>query len=148
MCANLLWFDVFQTFPHHFQYCRKLNALEAHASQAPSLAQVEGNGKFDLTRAYNLAVRHSHGSRIMELDSDNKILPDFVKMHPQVAGVFYAENWESARSENERHLNGVYFVDRATWARANGFDERIIGYGHDNDNLHMQLSLVSKALFF
>jgi hypothetical protein len=107
---------------------------------------VEGSGKFDLTRAYNLAVRHSRGSRIMKLDSDNVILPDFVKMHPRMPGVFYAGNWKSARSENERHLNGVYFVDRATWARANGFDERIVGYGHDDDNLHMRLSLVGFAM--
>lgn len=106
--------------------------------------QVQGTGKFAITRAYNFAARHSRGSRILKLDADSILLPKFVEHHPHVGGIYYAGNWKAARSENERHLNGVLFVDRATWAAANGFDERIVGYGHDDDNLQMRLSRVRR----
>lgn len=101
--------------------------------------QVAGSGPFDVTRAYNLAVKHSRGSRILKLDADNIIAKNFVAMHPFYEKVFYSGNWQAARSENERHLNGVFLVNRVDWATVNGFDERIVGYGYDDDDLNLRL---------
>ena len=96
-----------------------------------------------LTRACNLAAFHSRGQYIMKLDSDVLLSVDFFDHHPLLERSFYAGNWKQARVENERHLNGIFFTRREDFMRVNGYDERIVSYGWDDDDLYRRLEALS-----
>ncbi|KAI0563559.1 Galactosyltransferase [Gracilaria domingensis] len=54
-------------------------------------------------------------------------------------GTFYAGNYAAARDENEVHLNGAMFIQRADVMRVGGYEECIQTYGWDDEELYARL---------
>jgi len=64
-------------------------------------------------------------------------------------GEFWVGDWHQGRDYDERHLHGetCYHID--DFFRVNGYDERIMAYGHDDTNLkdRMVLAGMIKKVF-
>jgi hypothetical protein len=79
----------------------------------------------------------------LRLDNDTLVRPDFFKLHPHQEGSFYAVNWRTVPKvvDDKRNLAGTLFVDPAYVLEIRGYNERLIHYGHEDDDLHARLVL-------
>jgi hypothetical protein len=64
---------------------------------------------------------------------------DFFHKHALTPEVFYCGNWRRARVDNERHLTGVLYVQKRHLLGVNGYNERIVTYGYEDDDLFERL---------
>ena len=97
--------------------------------------------KWILSWAYNLAAKFvPSGSMMLKVDCDTVLSVDFLKRHPMEELVFYADDWKTAANENQKHLNGVFYVKYSYFAEVNGFDERLQTYGNDETDLYDRLN--------
>ena len=103
------------------------------------LAIVKDQPTWILSYAYNLAARLSSRDKLLKIDADVKILPNFFKSHVLTPGVFYTGNWRLGKDENETHLNGNLFLYRHQYFQANGYNEFIKSYGWDDSDLFSRL---------
>ena len=103
------------------------------------LAIVKDQPKWVLSFAYNLAARLSSRDKLLKVDSDIKLLPDFFDHHTLTPGIFFTGNWEIARNDNERHLNGTMFITRFDFFAVNGYNEFIQSYGWDDSDLYLRI---------
>ena len=105
------------------------------------VVRVEGQTSFVRTLAQNLASQMARNQRVMKLDADVEFKGDFFGQHPLSQGAFWAGNWMQARDTNERNLQGEAYYHLDDFFRVNGYDERIVAYGHDDTNLKDRLVL-------
>jgi len=111
--------------------------------------RVEDESKWILSRAFNLAVNASTRSHILRTDCDYSISESFLSAHPLTTRgknnssssqrFFYAGNWMNAATDNQVHLNGALFVNRADFLSVGGYDERIQTYGWDDEDLYQRM---------
>lgn len=107
--------------------------------------QIVGVNRWLLSSAINFGVNHTTGQYILKLDCDNVLRKDFFQKHPicsqdeQNPQIFYTGDWQSARNENEKHLNGVVFVGRSQLLAVGGYNEHIRSYGWDDTDLYDRL---------
>ena len=98
-------------------------------------------GPWSLTRAFNLGLSLVSCPDVFKLDIDYRTHPDFPSRHPLVnPSVFYAGNWAIAHPDpGEDHLAGALVASAALLSAVGGYDERIFGYGWDDDNIYTRL---------
>jgi hypothetical protein len=101
--------------------------------------RVEGQRRWIASKSHNLGVRAASGDVVLRLDSDYVLEPSFLHKHPLSDGEFFSGNWRRARSDNERHLTGVLYVHRRHFMSVNGYNERIVTYGYEDDDLFERL---------
>jgi glycosyltransferase involved in cell wall biosynthesis len=106
------------------------------------ILQVVGVNRWLLSNAINFGILHTRFNTILKLDCDNVLRKDFFRNHPMCENMFYAGDWQSARNENEKHLNGVLMVDKASLLNIGGYNEYIRTYGWDDTDLYHRLCSV------
>ena len=113
------------------------------------VVRVEGQEKFMRTLAQNLASQMARYKHIFKCDSDVSIKGNFFKEHSLKKGEFWVGDWHQGRDFNERHLHGETYYHVDDYFRVNGYDERILAYGHDDTNLkdRMVLAGLIKKVF-
>ena len=113
------------------------------------VVRVEGQEKFIRTLAQNLASQMVRNKFIFKCDSDVLFKGDFFAHHHFKQGEFWVGDWHQGRDYNERHLHGETFYHVDDFYRVNGYDERIMAYGHDDTNLkdRMVLAGMVKKVF-
>ena len=77
----------------------------------------------------------------LRLDSDVLVRPDFLELHPARPGSFYAGDWRVVPVEvdDKRNLSGVLLVEPRYVSAVNGYDERLVWYGREDDDLYSRL---------
>lgn len=77
----------------------------------------------------------------LRLDNDTLVRSDFFAKHSHQEGSFYAVNWRTvpATNDDKRNLAGTLFVDPDYARKIQGYNERLIHYGHEDDDLHARL---------
>lgn len=105
------------------------------------IIRVNNCGEWVLSLALNVAARYVTSHLILKLDTDNILGEDFFSAHPlkSTDRIFYTGNWENARDENEKHLNGVVFIPTQEFRSVNGYNEYIRSYGFDDTDLYNRL---------
>lgn len=103
------------------------------------LAEVRNQPRWILSHAYNLAARLTTRTRLLKMDADVKILEGFCTGHSLDNASFFTGNWATARDENEKHLHGVSYMNRADFFLVNGYNEFIKSYGWDDIDLYERL---------
>lgn len=105
------------------------------------LLRVEGEEKWELSRAVNLAIHEARYDKVLKIDADTNITSAFFDAHPFPPGQshFYTGNWALARTPEEIHLSGILYARREALMRINGYDERISTYGWDDSDLYERL---------
>ena len=115
------------------------------------IVRVEDQTRFIRTIGQNIAVRMARHDKVLKCDSDVRLRGDFLAAHPLHVGEYWAGEWRQARDPNERHLNGDIYCCRADFERVNGYDERLLSYGHEDTDLKDRLllaGLVKRAFDF
>jgi predicted glycosyltransferase involved in capsule biosynthesis len=103
------------------------------------VARVVGQRRWIATKSHNLGARIASGDVLLRLDSDYLLGRDFFREHALGHGEFFCGNWHTARVENELHLTGALYVHRRHFLAANGYNERIVTYGYEDDDLFERL---------
>jgi glycosyltransferase involved in cell wall biosynthesis len=99
------------------------------------IIEVVGEPRWILSYAFNLGFRFASGSYVLKTDADIQVKPDFFHKNVLRAGQFIAGDWRSAPSGQE-HINGFFFISRADLRRVKGFNEFIVTYGWDDDDIY------------
>ncbi len=103
------------------------------------VARAEGQERWILSYAFNLAARLTTRKKVLKMDADVELEPDFFQFHQLKPGQFFTGNWQLAKTENDLHLNGVVYVYREDFFRVNGYNEYIKTYGWDDSDLYTRL---------
>ncbi len=103
------------------------------------ILRVEDEGAWVLSHAYNLGFRAATNDTIVKVDSDVILDGSFFRQNPVGEGQFIAGNWRLAK-EGQSHVNGFFVVGRKELLGVNGFNERIVTYGWDDDDLYERLT--------
>jgi N-terminal domain of galactosyltransferase len=104
----------------------------------PSLvvARALKQDTWHLTKCYNLGLQVATGDLILKLDVDVKLKHLFFDRHPIARGQFYAGDLLGMRAP----LWGDFLAFREDLLKVGGWNERLIGYGWDDEDLYNRLS--------
>ena len=98
------------------------------------LGVVTDHRKWHLTKCGNLAISLTTGDIVFHLDADVLILPSF---KPEC--LHLEEGHFKARYPKRSPLWGSFLVYRTDLLAVNGYNERIIGYAQDDEDLYDRL---------
>ncbi|NEP77964.1 MAG: glycosyltransferase [Okeania sp. SIO3B3] len=115
------------------------NIVDRYKDERITLARVENQERWIAARAFNLAARLTTRTKMVKMDADTKISPDFFRVHQLKPGTFMTGNWRKARNENQKHLYGITYVYRADFFKINGFNEYLEVYGWADSDLFERL---------
>jgi len=96
------------------------------------------------SKCHNLEIRLvPEDNLLLRLDIDTLVRHDFFARHSYRPGTFYAGNWRTVLDEvdDKRNLTGTLFIDPAYLLRVNGYNERLIHYGREDDELYARLAV-------
>lgn len=105
--------------------------------------RVEGEPRWILTHAFNLALRTASRETIYKLDCDIEVQPDFIEVNHLERGEFVRGYWRAAieaGSEDQKYTNGTFGAFKRDLQAVGYFDERILTYGWDDSDLYQRLS--------
>ncbi len=103
------------------------------------ILRVEDEGSWILSHAYNLGFRAATKDKIIKVDSDIILDSEFFSRNTTGVDQLTAGNWRQAKS-GQSHVNGFFVVGRENLLAVNGFNERIVTYGWDDDDLYGRLT--------
>ena len=109
------------------------------------LVRVNNEKRWVLSHAYNLGISFAQYDKLLKIDSDIKLLKDFISSHPLKENVFYRGHWANARNENEIHFNGQLICNTSDFFAVNGYNERITTYGYDDTDLYIRIEQTTKS---
>jgi hypothetical protein len=127
----------------------KYNAAElAKGGKAKiRLITVPNVDKWVLTWAFNLAAKFTRRTKILKVDCDTILQPNFFSYHNLDRGKhFFAGDWRKARSTNECYTNGIVYLLRESFFKALGYDEGITTYGWDDCSAYDRLEKTLERL--
>lgn len=102
------------------------------------IARVEDEPRWILSFAFNLGFRLARHERVLKVDADITLKPDYFDRNPLPEGAFVAGDWQVAQKGQE-HINGFFYIRLADLLAINGFNEYITTYGWDDDDLYGRL---------
>ncbi|WOI31300.1 glycosyltransferase [Sulfitobacter dubius] len=116
-------------------------SLSEHGIDDPRIRilRVEGETRWILSYAFNVGFRAARYDKILKVDADLLLMPDFFALNPLPECSFIAGNWRTAKPD-QAHVNGFFFVTRDVLAKVAGFNEFITTYGWDDDDLYQRLN--------
>ena len=92
-----------------------------------------------LTKSFNLASKFTKYDKICKLDCDYVISREFFKEHKLKDNIFYSSNYN--KCIDKISLSGFLYINRFNFMKINGYDERIITYGWDDDDIKNRLMI-------
>jgi len=106
------------------------------------IVRVNGQKHWQNSKCHNLEIHLAiRSDLLLRLDNDTLVSPDFIKRHPPRPRGFYAVNWRTVPKDvdDKRNLAGTLFIDPLYLLRVNGYNERLVHYGREDDDLHARL---------
>ena len=105
------------------------------------ISRVIDQSYWQWSKCHNLELQLVSGDILLRLDNDCLLGKDFFDRHPLDPGVFYAGYWDRvpADSHDKIHLAGTVYAYRADLLAINGYNERLVHYGYDDDDLYDRL---------
>lgn len=103
------------------------------------ILRVEGEPRWILSYAFNVGFRAARFDKVLKVDADLLLMPDFFACNPLPERSFVAGNWRKAQP-GQAHVNGFFFVTRDVLSEVAGFNEFITTYGWDDDDLYQRLT--------
>lgn len=102
------------------------------------IARVVDEPRWILSFAFNLGFRLARHERILKLDADITLKPEFFERNSLQEGSFIAGDWQVAEKGQE-HINGFFYIRQHDLLQIKGFNEYITTYGWDDDDLYTRL---------
>lgn len=94
------------------------------------------------SKCHNLEIRMAgNEGLLLRLDNDALVRRDFLTKHPFIENSFYAVDWRKVpkSQDDKRNLAGTLLVEIAKLWEVNGYNERLIHYGREDDELYDRL---------
>jgi len=104
------------------------------------VVRVDGEERWILTSAFNLAAEHASGDIMLKLDIDYRLEPDFLNRTKMKDTQFRHGSWRIVFEPNDLHLAGFLMVKREDFWKVGGYNEKIVVYGHDDSELYNRLA--------
>jgi hypothetical protein len=104
------------------------------------ILRVDNEPRWVLTYAFNAGFRAAACDTILKLDADIVLSDGFFRQNQIADGTFIAGNWRTA-TDDQAHINGFFFVSRQALHDVAGFNEHIISYGWDDEDIYERLTL-------
>ncbi len=108
-----------------------------------NILRVVGQKYWCNSKCHNLELRMvSNAGLMFRVDNDNLVRRDFFSRHPIATQSFYAVNWRSVPPEvdDKRNLAGTLLIEPKYLLAVNGYNERLIHYGKEDDDLYDRLT--------
>jgi len=99
------------------------------------LAVADHQPRWHLSRCLNLGIQVATGDVVLKLDSDVRLLPGFFEANSVEEDHFRAGDDLGIRAP----LWGNIVAFRSDLLRVKGYDERLVGYGWDDEDLYQRL---------
>lgn len=115
--------------------------------QRIKVLRVDGQNKFNLSKAYNTALKALDTELVLKLDVDYILNPyfDLIKDISVGEDEFLTGHWVLGQSDKEmgflKYLNGFIYTYKSTLDSVNGYNENLEGYGFDDDDLYKRLKI-------
>lgn len=103
------------------------------------IARVEDQKTWKNAKCHNLELQIAKGELILRLDSDCLIDPSFFASHPMGAGLFYVVRWNELSDMDTTGLAGTLYAWRHDVLAINGYNERLVHYGCEDDDLYARM---------
>ena len=100
--------------------------------------RVENEPRWILAYPFNLGFQSARFDKILKVDADIVIQPDFFRRNPLKRRQFIAGNWRTA-AEGQAFVNGFFYVLHRDLIDLAGFNEYITTYGWDDEELYARL---------
>jgi hypothetical protein len=105
------------------------------------VVRVEGQKHWCPAKCHNLGLRLATGDRILRLDADHQLKRGFFNKHPLIArSYFYSVDQTKLDGLDEIHLAGVVYAWRENLLTIGGYNERIVTYGWEDNDLVERMS--------
>jgi len=101
--------------------------------------RVVDEPRWILSYPFNLGFRLAKYERILKVDADITLKPNFFKANPLIAGTFIAGDWQKA-AKGQEHINGFFYIRQIDLLRIKGFNEYITTYGWDDDDIYTRMT--------
>jgi hypothetical protein len=95
-----------------------------------------------ISAAVNLGLSYVSQRYLLKVDCDTWLHKDFLQLQSLSNVGFLRGDWQHAKDENEKHLNGIFFARLEHLKKVNGYDERLDFYGWDDSDLYLRLAQV------
>jgi hypothetical protein len=106
------------------------------------IARVDGQRGWKHSKCHNLELRLATGDLVLRTDSDCLLNSGFFATHSVREGMFYAGNWRHVSNTDEaKHLTGTVYARRSDMLDVNGYNERLLHYGYEDDDFYERLVL-------
>ena len=111
-----------------------------------NIIRVENQKQFSLSKAYNLAIKHTTGDEILKLDVDYMLNPynDYFAQNKLTPGMFITGDHKIGTLRDEhgfiRPLNGLIHIYKRDFNKVGGYNEDFQGYGYDDEDLYNRLT--------
>jgi hypothetical protein len=93
-------------------------------------------------KCHNLEVRLAGNyGLLLRLDNDVLVRRDFFTQHPYIEKSFYAVDWRQVppHLDDKRNLAGTLLIELSQLWKVHGYNERLIHYGREDDELYDRL---------
>lgn len=107
------------------------------------VVRIEGEPRWILTHAFNVALRMARYQQVYKLDADIQIGPDFLQANGFGKGEFVRGFWRTAIDAGEadqRFTNGTFGAHKEDLRKVGYYNERILTYGWDDTDLYARLA--------
>ncbi len=107
------------------------------------IVRVEGEKRWVLSYAFNLAIRFAKFSKIFKLDADIEVRSSFLERNSFSNDEFVRGYWKKALDEgleSQVYVNGSFGADKQALLRVGGYNEFIRTYGWDDSDLYERLA--------
>jgi hypothetical protein len=106
------------------------------------IAKAEDQRHWHNSKCHNLELQLASGERLLRLDNDCLLKPSFFEKHNLKKGCFFAGNWQTVptKEDDKRNLTGTLYVHTTDALAVNGYNERLMHYGCEDDDLYDRLT--------
>ena len=94
------------------------------------------------SKCHNLEIKLARKAGLLfRLDNDTLVRRDFFVLHPHQKDGFYAGNWRTVPQavDDKRNLTGTLLCAPKHLLAVNGYNERLVHYGKEDDDLYARL---------
>lgn len=104
--------------------------------------------QYIMSYSNNIALRFAKNENILKLDADNIIVDsnsffdNYTKYNLKTSFVHFS--WKNAKTENETHVNGVFFTTKTDLKKVGYHNQNLVFYGWDDSEIKDRLKSIKK----
>ena len=122
----------------------KINSLISSKNNI-KIIRVDNEKYFNQPAAYNIAIKNCKNDYILKLDIDHILINDnlpvmFENMTKNLDNSFYC-----GEDSTPEHF-GIVFFSKELFDSVNGYDERLVGWGGDDNDIYCRMSKINTKI--